>query len=101
MSLFDQPDLFFPHSYRIVAEYMPQGIILCGRHRKLQQATDEIRHDRAAATGLDLQMPRARHGHVVGKIEMLKPLHLPVQHGGSKALGPYCLSVQIDTSDPS
>jgi|SRR5580704_7522220 hypothetical protein len=59
-------------------------ILRCG-YRKFEDLADEEREHRAATAALGIEMRNVRNRHVVGEIERIVPIHVPVQPGRSEA----------------
>src|SRR3989442_632138 len=78
--LCDGGDLSLPQFDRVVVQDVEQGIILGRRERKLEDPPDEERHQAATAASLSIQMPYAREGHVVGKLQGVLPSRVSVEH---------------------
>src|SRR6266403_3766356 len=75
----DEGDLTLPEIDRVVGQDVEEGIILGGRQRELEDVTDKERHHRAAASSLSLQVFNTGHRHVVGEVEQLEPVGIPIQ----------------------
>src|SRR6266403_5118294 len=81
----DEGDLTLPEIDRVVGQDVEEGIILRGRQRELEDVTDEERHHRAAASSLSLQVADIGHRHVVGKVEQLEPVGIPIQRARTES----------------
>src|SRR6202790_4758245 len=99
MFLHDQGDLFFPPVDRIVLQDLKQGINLRRGQRQLEDFTHEKGHDRAAAALLSFQMPDVRNGQIVGKVQCVIPIQVPVQGSGAETGRAEFLSILIDSLD--
>src|SRR4029434_8609876 len=81
-------DLCLPESRRVITEDVEQRIILDRREWNLEHVANEIRHYRAAAATLGLEMSDVRHGHVVGERESVEPVLPPIHDARPESFGP-------------
>ena len=95
--LHDPRSLVFPESGRILIENMKEGIVLGGRHRQLQDPSEEEGHHRATAAPLCLQMADRGNRHVVRKIQGPEAIEVAVEHPGTKTLGFPVFAVSVDS----
>src|SRR5690349_16789576 len=75
---------------------MKQAVVLCCGDGKFEYLADKKRCDRAAASALTFQIRNTRNGHIVGKVQSLKPVRIAIENSGAKAHGPVSSAVAID-----
>src|SRR5205085_485758 len=85
-----------PERGRVLAEDVEQRVILRERKRQLEDLADEVRHHRAAAAALGLEVRDVRHGHVEGELERVEPLLFAIHRPGSEAAAAEAPGVSVD-----
>src|ERR1700733_16022165 len=75
---------------------MNQGVVLRGRQRQLKDITYEVRHYRAAATSLRLQVGHIGHRHVVGKLKRIIPSEIAIHRASTEAARIVLMNVAVN-----
>src|SRR4029077_12253775 len=76
---------------------MEKRIILRCGYRKFEDLANEEREHRAAAAALGIEVRNVRNRHVVGEIESVVPILIPIQHSRSEAQSTKLPCVTIDS----
>src|SRR4051794_37118725 len=92
----NQVRLPLPQFNRIVAQYMEEAIVLRGGHGQFEDLPNEVRHNGAAAAPLRVQMGYVWNRHVIGKIQSIVPVDIPVQTGRAKSPSSITRSVRVN-----
>src|SRR5208282_1511083 len=72
--LHNEIDLGLPQVGRVILKNVKQSVVLCCGHWNFEQVADEVRHHRTTSSTLRIEMRHVRHRHIVGKVQILKPL---------------------------
>src|SRR2546422_360483 len=75
---------------------MEKSIILAGRQWNLKKLSNKIGHHSATATSLWLEMCDVRYRHIIGKLERVKPILVPIHGARTKPPRVVRLGVFID-----
>src|SRR5208283_5157995 len=92
----DEGNLLFPQFDRVVIENLKERVVLRARHRKLNDLSNEIRHDGAATASLRVEMGHVGNRHIIGELESVIPVRVAVEDAGSKALGAILPGIVVD-----
>src|SRR5215471_19332555 len=81
----------------MLAKNVEERVVLRGDDGDLEHLAYKIRFGGATSTGLRVQVTHIRHRHVVGILERVVPIEIPVQNAGAiaRCLEPF--SVGVDT----
>src|SRR5437667_6946394 len=97
----DRLELALPEVDRVVVQDVEQGVVLGGRERELEDPAQEKGHQAAAAAPLRLQVPDARHRHVVGEVESVVPGLVAIEPARAEPERAEFSSVFINTLCPT
>src|SRR2546430_15775689 len=75
---------------------MEERVVLRRGERQLQLVPNEVRHYRAAAASLWIEMRDIGNGHVVGEIERLVPIRIAIEGSRAESASAPLSSVAID-----